>query len=131
MCVFFHVDIHCVLVSVVHPAAILSAVFWVICSLFMFVSDASGYHITFLASCPCRPVVCLTLILIKAGDVETNTGPTTTHKQVWICNICHRQIHSRKQISIGCNRIEHWMHLSCTSIHLAQCTDTWTCHLHK
>ena len=28
----------------VHPVAILSAVFCVICSLLMFVSDASGYH---------------------------------------------------------------------------------------
>ena len=34
----------CVFVSVVHPVAILSAVFCVICSLLMFVSDASGYH---------------------------------------------------------------------------------------
>ena len=32
----------CVLVSVVHPVAILSAVFCVICSLLMFVSDALG-----------------------------------------------------------------------------------------
>ena len=34
----------CVFVSVVHPVAILSAVFCVICSLFMFVFDASGDH---------------------------------------------------------------------------------------
>ena len=33
-----------VLVSVVHPVAILSAVFCVICNLLMFVSDASGDH---------------------------------------------------------------------------------------
>ena len=32
------------LVSVVHPVAILSAVFCVICSLLMFVSDGSGDH---------------------------------------------------------------------------------------
>ena len=32
----------CVFVSVVHPVAILSAVFCVICCLFMFVSNASG-----------------------------------------------------------------------------------------
>ena len=44
---------------------------------------------------------------IKAGDVETNPGPKNTHKQVWICDICHKQIHGRKQISIMCNRIEH------------------------
>ena len=35
----------CVFVSVVHPFAILSAVFCVICSLLMFVSDAIGDHI--------------------------------------------------------------------------------------
>ena len=34
----------CVFVSVVHPVAILSAVFCVICSLLMFASDASGDH---------------------------------------------------------------------------------------
>ena len=34
----------CVFMSVVHPVAILSAVFCVICSLLMFVSDASGDH---------------------------------------------------------------------------------------
>ena len=34
----------CVFVSVVHPVAILSAVFYVICSLLMFVSDAIGDH---------------------------------------------------------------------------------------
>ena len=35
----------CVFVPVVHPVAILSAVFCVICSLLMFVSDASSDHI--------------------------------------------------------------------------------------
>ena len=34
----------CVFVSVVHPVSILSAVFCVICSLLMFVSDAIGDH---------------------------------------------------------------------------------------
>ena len=35
------------------------------------------------------------MFLIKAADVETNPGPTTTHKQVWIRDICHKQIHGR------------------------------------
>ena len=35
---------YCVFVSVVHPVAILSAVFCVICSLLMFVADSSGDH---------------------------------------------------------------------------------------
>ena len=41
VCVFGRVDV----VSVVHPVAILSEVFCVICSLLMFVSDASSDHI--------------------------------------------------------------------------------------
>ena len=34
----------CVFVSVIHPVAIMSAVFCAICSLLIFVSDASGDH---------------------------------------------------------------------------------------
>ena len=67
----------------------------------------------------------------NAGDVETNPGPTTRRKQAWICDICHRQIQVRKQISIRYNRIEHWVHLRCAGIRLAQYTDTWTCHKHR
>ena len=66
-----------------------------------------GPNTVFWASRPCRPAGWLAMHLIKAGDVETNPGPTTTHKQVWIGDICHRQIQVRKQISIRCNRIEH------------------------
>ena len=80
----------------------------------------------FVASWPCVPAGWLALFLIEAGDVETNPGPTTTHKQIWIFDICHKQIHGRRQISIWGNRIEHWVHLSCASIRLAQYTDTWT-----
>ena len=71
------------------------------------------------------------MLLIKAGVVETNPGLTTTHKQVWICDICHRQIQVRKKISIRCSRNEHWEHLRCTGICLAQYTDSWTCHQHQ
>ena len=41
----------------------------------------------FWASRPCGAAGWLSLILTKAGDVETNPGPTTSHKQVWICDI--------------------------------------------
>ena len=85
----------------------------------------------FWASRPCGPAGWLAMLLIKSGDVETNPGPTTTRKQVWICDICYRQIQVRKQISIRCNRIEHWVHLRCAGICLAQYTDTWTCHHHR
>ena len=78
-----------------------------------------------------EPAGWLALLLTKAGDVETNPGPTTLNKKVWICDICHKQIHVRKQISIRCNRIEHWVHLRCAGIRQAQYTDTWTCHLHR
>ena len=33
------------------------------------------------------------MLPIQAGDVETNTSPTTTYRQVWIYDICHKQIH--------------------------------------
>ena len=57
----------------------------------------------------CGPTGWLALLLTKAG-------PTTLNKKVWICDICHKQIHVRKQISIRCNRIEHWVHLRCAGI---------------
>ena len=83
----------------------------------------------FWASRPCGPAGWLALLL--TGDVETNPGPTTSNKRVWICDICYIQIDVRKQISIRCNRIEHWVHLRCVGIRQSQYTDTCTCHLHK
>ena len=54
-------------------------------------SPSNGGLITvFWASRPCGPAGWLAMLPIKAGDVETNPGPTTTHKLVWICDICHR-----------------------------------------
>ena len=50
----------------------------------------------------CGPAGWPALLLTKVGDVETNPGPTTLNKKVWICDICHKQIHVRKQISIRC-----------------------------
>ena len=83
------------------------------------------------ASLPCGPTGWLALLLINSGDVETNPCRTTSHKRVWICAICYKQIHVRTQIPIRCNRIEHWVHLICTGIRQAQYTDPWTCHLHR
>ena len=74
----------------------------------------------FWASRPCAPAEWLALLLTKAGDVETNPGPTTLNKRVWICDICHKQIHVRNQISIRCNMIEHRVHLRCAGIRQAQ-----------
>ena len=59
-----------------------------------------GPNYRFGASRPCGPTGWLAMLLIKVGDVETNPGPTTTRKQIWIYDICHRQIQVRKQISI-------------------------------
>ena len=50
-----------------------------------------GPDYRFGASRPCGPTGWLAMLLIKAGDVETNPGPTTTR----ICDICHRQIQVR------------------------------------
>ena len=86
---------------------------------------ALGARFTVFWACrPCGPAGWLALLLTKAGDVETNPGPTTLNKKVWICDICHKQIHVRKQISIRCNRIEHWVHLRCAGIRQAQLTLT-------
>ena len=74
------------------------------------------------------PLVGLALLLLKAGDVETNPGLKHTHTQVWICDICHREI-IRKQTSFRCNHSEHWVHLRCAHIRVDQYTDTWICHL--
>ena len=95
-------------------------------------APSNGARFTVFWPCrPCGPAGWLALLLTKAGDVETNPGPTTLNKRVWICDICHKQIHVRKQISIRCNRIEHWVYLRCADIRQAQYTDTWTCHLHR
>ena len=40
------------------------------------------------------------------------------------------KLHVRKQISIRCNKIEHWVHLKCVGIRQAQYTDTWNRHFH-
>ena len=43
-----------------------------------------GLIYRFCASRSCGPAAWLTLLFIKEGDVETNPGPTTTRKQVWM-----------------------------------------------
>ena len=83
----------------------------------------------FLAGLPCGPAGWLALLLIKAGDVETTPGPTTTLKGIWICDNGNKQIHGMKQISIRCKMIDHGDHLRCAGIRLAEYTDT--CQLHK
>ena len=91
----------------------------------------------FMASWPCGPAGCLKLLLIKTGDVETNPGPKKTHRKFWICDICHKQIDCRKQISMRCNRIEHMVHLICAGISasiLYRCLDlpsTQRCQTHN
>ena len=43
-----------------------------------------GPDLSFLGKPAMRTRWMAALFLIKAGDVETNPGPTTTHKDVWI-----------------------------------------------
>ena len=49
------------------------------------------------------------------ANVETKSIQTSLDLR-----ICNKQIHGRKQISIKCNGIEHWVHLICEDIRLAQ-----------
>ena len=87
---------------------------------------------------PCEPAGWLALLLIKLGDVETNQGPTTTHKQVWTCDICHnlgRQQHDsivvqyvsfaqiRNVITSLKDSSPGWDHLS--PFVMKQCVDTY------
>ena len=61
--------------------------------------QAMGARFTvFLASQPFGPAGSLALLLRKGGDVETKPRPTPPHTRVWICDICYKQIHVRRQI---------------------------------
>ena len=92
---------------------------------------AMGARLPFIGGKPALWTAGWLAMLIKAGYVEINPGSTTTHKQVWICDIYYRQIQVRKQIPIRCNRVEDWVYLRCAGIRLAQYTYTRTCHQHK
>ena len=64
-------------------------------------APAMGARFTVFWACrPCGHAGWLALLLTKAGDVETNPGPTTLNKKVWICDICHKQIHVRKRLAL-------------------------------
>ena len=64
----------------------------------------------------------------QAGHVDSWRCSSNSNKRVCICDICYKQKHVRKQISIMCNRIEH---LRSSGNPQAQYTDTRTCHLHR
>ena len=89
-----------------------------------------GPDSVFWASRPLLPAAWLVLLLTKAGDVESNPGPTThTDKHtpvIWICDLCHKQI-NKKQTSIRCNHT-HWVHLNCTHIKQRQYKPDWRYH---
>ena len=94
-----------------------------------------GPDSVFWTSRPSLPAAWLALHLTKAGDVESNLGPTThtnKHTQViWICDLCHKQI-NKKQSSIRCNHTHntHWVHLNCTHIKQRQYKPDWRCTIH-
>ena len=87
------------------------------------------------ASPPALPSAWLALLLTKAGDVESNPGPTThTNKHtpvIWMCDLCHKQI-NKKQTSIRCNHTHntHWVHLKCTHTKERQYKPDWRCIIH-
>ena len=64
------------------------------------------------------------MLLTKAGDVESNPGPTThTNKHtpvIWICDLCYKQT-NKKQTSIRCKY---------TKIKQGQYKPDWRCTIH-
>ena len=86
----------------------------------------------FWASRPLLSAAWLALLLTKAGDVESNTDPTThTNKHapvIWICDLCHKQI-KKQQTSFRCSHT-HWVHLNCTQIKQRQCKPDCRCTIH-
>ena len=60
----------------------------------------------------CRHAGWLALLLTKVGDVEANPGPTTLNKQVWICDICHKQIHTTQNFK--------WSWYTLTTLNISQ-----------
>ena len=79
------------------------------------------------AVAPCR----LALLLTKAGDVESNPGPTTHTPVIWMCDHCHKQI-NKKQASIRCNHTHntHCVHLNCTPIKQRPYKPDWRYTIH-
>ena len=71
------------------------------------------------------PAAWLALLLTKAGDVESNPGPTThTNKHtpvIWICDLSQ----TNKQ-----ETHTHWVHLKCTQIKQGQYKPDWRCTIH-
>ena len=80
-----------------------------------------GARFRFWASRPSLPAAWLALLLTKAGNVESNPGPTThTNKHtpvIWIFDLCHKQI-NKQQTSIRCKHThnKHWVYLKCTQL---------------
>ena len=73
----------------------------------------------------------LRLLLLKAGDIETNPGPPRPNTKTWTCDLCTKTI-ARNQYSILCNSIpSHWIHKKCSAIRLEQYHNEWTCRLHS
>ena len=68
--------------------------------------------------CSSQKRVTLRLIQVRQHHTDESGIVISAYKQI-------------TQISIRCNRIEHWVHLRCAGIRQAQYTDTWTCHLHR
>ena len=70
------------------------------------------------------------LLLIRAGDVETNPGPNRRDTQTYTCDLCNRTIEDN-QYSFTCNsHAPHWVHKRCSNIRLGQYDNQWTCRLH-
>ena len=56
------------------------------------------------------PATLLRLILLCAGDIETNPGP-----KVYLCSVCSVQI-TRGTTSVLCRCCHEWVHLRCSGL---------------
>ena len=70
------------------------------------------------------PAVWLALLLIKAGDIKSNPGPTTHTPATWTCDVCYKTIH-KNQTSIRCNHT-----LGTSEMHKTIYTPNWICNIH-
>ena len=85
----------------------------------------------FGASRPSLPASWLALIFTKAGDVESNPGPTT-HTNNTLQSFGFVTSVTNKETSLRCNHTHntHWVNLKSTQIKQRQYKPNWRCTIH-
>ena len=97
-----------------------------------------GSRFLFLAIPPSLPSAWLALLLTKAGDVESNPGPTIHTNRAHIHQHSLQSfglvtfVTNKQHTSIRCNHTHktHWVHLKCTQIKQRQYKPDRRCAVH-